>query len=204
MCSMFSRPPMSAKFLRAAIGLGCAAALSLSLHASAQTPSPAQIQAFKSLPQDQQQALMQQHLGSAGGAGGLPPGVTNGGGTPTIQPNATLPNGLQPNASTLQGLAPFKSDKTRDGHYLRQANENPELRANDTVLIQLRPTPQADCVGGAAGSGNGATPANVNSSAGAGAGAGAGANSSSAPGVDCSPSAGEQGAGGTNAYDFGG
>ena len=208
---MFSRPPMSAKFLRAALGLGFTAALFLGLHAFAQTPSPAQIQAFKGLPQDQQQALMQQYLGSSGGGAGALPGVTNATGALPSQPNTGLPNAL-----TLQGLAAFKTDKTRDGHYLRQANENPELRANDTVLIQLSPATQADCTGvvgasapNAAGGGNNGNAENPNAGANGangafGANGATGANGANGASVDCFPTSGSQGTGGTSAYDYGG
>ena len=123
---MFSRPPMSAKFLRGTIGLGLAATLLFGLPVFAQTPSAAQVQAFKSLPQEQQQALMQQYLGS--GAAGVPIQAN----PKTGVQNAALPNGALPT-----GMVAPKPEKTRDGHYLRQPDENPELRPNDSVLVEL-------------------------------------------------------------------
>ena len=55
---------MSAKSSRVSIRFGCLAIL-LGSAAFAQTPTPQQIQAFKNLPPDQQQALMQSYLGGS-------------------------------------------------------------------------------------------------------------------------------------------
>jgi len=118
---------MSVKSILAAIGLVLAGVVAGS-SAIAQTPTPEQIQAFKNLPQEQQQALMQQYLGSAAA------GTANSAG-----PKLGTPNAVPSNDQLLKSLEKNKKpEKTRDGHYLRQSHENPELRANDTVLIALK------------------------------------------------------------------
>ena len=91
--------------------------LVLSLAASAQNPTSEQIQALKDgLTPEQQQALLQGTLG-------------NGTGKKTDKKLST-PNTVQPKTP--------KTDKTMDGRILRQSDEDPELRADDAVLIELK------------------------------------------------------------------
>jgi polysaccharide biosynthesis/export protein len=91
--------------------------LALSLAASAQNPTSEQLQALKDgLTPEQQQALLQGSLG-------------NGTGKKTDKKLST-PNTVQPKTP--------KTDKTADGRILRQSDEDPELRADDAVLIELK------------------------------------------------------------------
>ncbi|MDE2349329.1 MAG: SLBB domain-containing protein [Gammaproteobacteria bacterium] len=188
---------MSAKVFRVARGIAAVTTLFLGFHAFAQTPSPAQIQAFKSLPQDQQQALMQQYLGGAGGSGGLP-GVTTATGAAPNQPNATLPNALG-----LQVPGLLKPDQTRDGHYLRTKDENPELRADDTVLIELTPAAPSGCTGGPGIGANNPNNAN-NANSANGANGSPNADGMYGSNGNCYSSSGMPGGGGANANDLGG
>lgn len=94
--------------------------------AIAQTPTPTadQINALKSLPQDQQDALIQGALGKGDGTGTKSDAQLR---TPqTVQPRNDESNA-------------FNGGRTSDGRTLRQPDEDPELRADDTVLIDLTP-----------------------------------------------------------------
>ena len=102
--------------------------ISLGTLAGAQTPTPDQLDAFKSLPPDQQQALIQSLLGN--GEGGTVKKADSKLSTPeTIQRDDRL-------GDLEKGS---KKDKTLDGHALRSPDEDPELRAGDSVLIDLTP-----------------------------------------------------------------
>jgi len=101
--------------------------LSLGIGASAQTPTPDQLNALKNLPQDQQDALMQNVLGKTDSAGRK------------IDPKLSTPQTVVPKTNESLDAFNKKRDKTRDGRVLRLPNEDPELRADDTVLIDLTP-----------------------------------------------------------------
>jgi polysaccharide biosynthesis/export protein len=102
--------------------------LSLGIIASAQTPTADQLGLFKDLPQEQQDALLQ----------GLT-GKTGSGNTKT-DPRLMMPQTVLPkNGQSTDLFGKTRDDKTKDGHILRMLDENPELRANDTVLIDLTP-----------------------------------------------------------------
>jgi polysaccharide biosynthesis/export protein len=97
----------------------------------AQTPTPTQDQLniFKSLPQDQQDALMQSVLGKGNG--------TNN--KSDSQLNAPETVGKKNDRTGQRQQDQNKNDKTVDGRTLRNSDEDPELRADDTVLIDLTP-----------------------------------------------------------------
>jgi protein involved in polysaccharide export with SLBB domain len=96
--------------------------------AVAQTPTADQLNALKSLPKDQQDALLQSVLGK-------------GDGTSTkTDSKLSMPQTVQPKSDqSIESLDKLNKGKTRDGRTLRQLDENPELRADDTVLIDLTP-----------------------------------------------------------------
>lgn len=114
---------MKSRFLTVSLLL-----LSLGLAASAQTPTSDQLNGLKNLSQDQQDALLQ----SLGGKAGNPNTRTDSKlSTPeTVQPKTT---------EMLDEQGRYRKDKTLDGRTLRQSDEDPELRADDTVLIDLTP-----------------------------------------------------------------
>ena len=97
----------------------------------AQTPVPTQDQLniFKSLPQDQQDALMQSVLGGKGDS-------TNKKSDAQLDSPETV---KKRNDRTGEREQESKNDKTIDGRTLRRSDEDPELRADDTVLIDLTP-----------------------------------------------------------------
>src|ERR1700732_5099006 len=99
-----------------------------SLAAAAQTPTSDQLNALKSMPKDQQDALIQSALGKSAGTG-----------TKT-DPNLSTPQTVQQKTDQSNELLnKLKKGKTLDDHTLRQPDEDPELRADDTVLIDLTP-----------------------------------------------------------------
>jgi polysaccharide biosynthesis/export protein len=96
--------------------------------AVAQTPTADQLNALKSMPKDQQDSLIQSVLGKGDGTGTKTDSKLS---TPeTIQPKTDPANEL---------LNKLKKGKTLDDRTLRQLDENPELRPDDTVLIDLTP-----------------------------------------------------------------
>ena len=97
----------------------------------AQTPVPTQDQLniFKNLPQDQQDALMQSVLGGKGDS-------TNKKSDSQLNTPETV---QKKNDRTGESEKELKNDKTKDGHTLRRSDEDPELRAGDYVLIDLTP-----------------------------------------------------------------
>ena len=102
-------------------------ALSISMAASSQSQNTDPLQALKdSISPDQQGGILQQMLGGKGGASGKK----------TDQkldvPETVRRKGDQPDIFDKE-----KFQKTRDGRTLRQNDEDPELRAGDTVLIEL-------------------------------------------------------------------
>ena len=114
-----------AKSLSAAIALILVGAVVV-----AQTPVPTQDQLniFKSLPQDQQDALMQSVLGKGDGTNKKSDSQLNS--PETVQ---------KKNDRTGESEKELNNDKTKDGHTLRKSDEDPELRADDYVLIDLTP-----------------------------------------------------------------
>ena len=117
-----------AKFLLVALALAFTAVSS-----TAQVPTPEQLNALKSLPQDQQQELIQSVLG----------GKSDGTNRKT-DPRLDMPETVdsQTDRSRLlqqQNALERERDQTTDGRTLRRARENPELRAFDSVLIDLTP-----------------------------------------------------------------
>jgi polysaccharide biosynthesis/export protein len=95
---------------------------------SAQTPTQQQIDALKNLPQDQQDALLQGVLGKGDGTG-----------TKT-DPRLQVPQTIQSKTGEGEnGSRRFEKTKTSDGRDLRIPGEDPELRADDSVLIDLTP-----------------------------------------------------------------
>src|SRR5258707_11128573 len=97
--------------------------------AVAQTPTADQLNALKSLPKDQQDALLQNVLGNKG----------DGTGT-KIDSKLSTPQTVEPKSDqSTEPLNKLNRAKTSDGRTLRQRDEDPELRAEDTVLIDLTP-----------------------------------------------------------------
>src|ERR1700730_780439 len=96
--------------------------------AIAQTPTADQLNALKSMPKDQQDALLQGVLGKGDGA------------TTKSDSKLSTPETMQPKTDPSNELLnKLKKGKTLDDRTLRQPDENPELRADDTVLIDLTP-----------------------------------------------------------------
>jgi polysaccharide export outer membrane protein len=97
--------------------------------ASVQSQTEDPIQALKdSLSQDQQGSILQGVLGNGNGTGKKTDQKLN---TPeTVQSKSNQ------NAELLEKA---NKEKTRDDRILRQFNEDPELRADDTVLIEVTP-----------------------------------------------------------------
>jgi protein involved in polysaccharide export with SLBB domain len=96
--------------------------------AVAQTPTADQLNALKSLPKDQQDALLQSVLGKDDGTG------------TRTDPRLGMPQTVRPKSDqSTELLNKLKKGKTLDDRTLRQPDEDPELRADDTVLIDLTP-----------------------------------------------------------------
>src|SRR5476649_1848555 len=118
---------MRIRFLHAAAIL-----LSIGLGSSARTQTPDTIQALKdSLSPDQQNSIMQNVLGKSDGTGK----TTN---KKLETPDTVNPNGDESRDQTRR----IKKQETFDGRILRQMDEDPELRPDDTVLIELTPIEQ--------------------------------------------------------------
>jgi protein involved in polysaccharide export with SLBB domain len=100
----------------------------LSCAATAQAPSADDLQSLKdSMSGDQQNSLLQGVLGKTD---------ANGKKTdPRLNTPETVQQKLRQSDQYEQGI----KIKTRDGRILRLINEDPELRADDTVLIELNP-----------------------------------------------------------------
>jgi polysaccharide export outer membrane protein len=96
--------------------------------AGAQTPTQDQLNAVKNLTPEQQQALMQSVLGNGDGT------------TKRADSKLNSPETVQQRDDRLGGQdKETKKGKTLDGRTLRQFDEDPELRAGDSVLIDLTP-----------------------------------------------------------------
>jgi polysaccharide export outer membrane protein len=115
-----------ARSLSAAIFL-----LLMGAFAGAQSPTTDPLSILKNLTQDQQDALMQSVLGRGDGTNRKADSQLN---TPeTVQKK-------NDRTGTAEGDATSGNrDKTIDGRTLRRSDEDPELRAGDTVLIDLTP-----------------------------------------------------------------
>jgi polysaccharide biosynthesis/export protein len=108
---------LGAFFVLAAVGLSASAQ---------QSPTSDQLQALKeTLSPDQQQSILQ--------------GVLGKGNDGTTKPDANLktPESVQSKPDEFEFNR--RKGKTRDGHYLRQSDEDPELRADDSVIIEMTP-----------------------------------------------------------------
>src|SRR5271165_3394794 len=103
------------------------AAILVGAVAVAQTPTADQLNALKSLPKDQQDALIQGVLGNG-----------NGTGTKTDS-KLSMPQTVRPKSDQSNESLDKLKGKTSDGRTLRQPDEDPELRPDDTVLIDLTP-----------------------------------------------------------------
>jgi polysaccharide biosynthesis/export protein len=159
-----------------------AALLCVSLGAAAvaqtPTPTPEQLNMFKSLPQDQQDSLMQSILGSKGDNG-------SGNGSKSDSTDSTQDlSGRTGERRNESGTA--RERKTADGRTLRLSDEDPELRPFDYVLIDLTPVELApgNAIAPAGSATNGPAPASGgNSSTSMLGGANAGGNANSAAGL---------------------
>ena len=104
--------------------------LSLSLTASVHGQTEDPIQALKdSLSQDQQSSILQGIIGKGSGTGT---------GKKTDQKLSTPETVQSKRDQTTDLLDKENKEKTRDERILRQTNEDPELRADDTVLIDVK------------------------------------------------------------------
>ena len=104
--------------------------LLIGMVAGAQTPNPSpdQLNMLKNLTQEQQDSLLQSVLGKGDGTNKKTDSQLN---TPeTVE---------RKNDRTGQSEKDTNRDKTTDGRTLRRSDEDPELRADDTVLIDLTP-----------------------------------------------------------------
>jgi protein involved in polysaccharide export with SLBB domain len=95
----------------------------------AQVPTPEQLNVLKSLPPDQQQQLIQSVLGGKGD-----------GTSRKTDPKLDMPDSIEErNGRSEQSKNELDRDRTVDGRMLRRSREDPELRAFDSVLIDLTP-----------------------------------------------------------------
>jgi protein involved in polysaccharide export with SLBB domain len=97
--------------------------------AGAQSPTPDPLSLLKNLTPDQQDALMQSVLGKGDGTNRKTDSQLNS--PETVQKMNDRTGAAQTDTTTR--------DKTLDGRTLRKSDEDPELRAGDTVLIDLTP-----------------------------------------------------------------
>jgi polysaccharide export outer membrane protein len=95
--------------------------------AVAQTPTTDQLNALKNMPKDQQDALIQSVLGKGDGTSSKTDSKLN------------MPQTVRPKTDQSTEALDKLKGKTSDGRTLRQRDEDPELRADDTVLIDLTP-----------------------------------------------------------------
>ncbi len=122
--------------VRKTVFQGCSVAIAfllLSATSPAQTPTQQQLDALKNLPPDQQSAIMQSVLGN--GSSSATTGVNR------TDPKLNAPQTVQPKSS--QDM--LQQGKTVDGRRLRQTNEDTELQADDSVLLELTPIEETDC-----------------------------------------------------------
>src|SRR5229473_2870657 len=119
---------MRSKFLGAA-----ALVLSIGLVTTAQTQTQDTLQALKdSLSPDQQSSILQNVLGKGDGTG------------KTTNKKLDMPETMMEKTNEeKQPIHRIKKVETYDGRILRQMDEDPELRADDSVIIDLTPIDQA-------------------------------------------------------------
>jgi hypothetical protein len=118
--------------------------LSIGLAASAQSQNDDPVQALKdSLSQDQQNSILQGVIGKGNGT------------SKKTDSKLSTPETVQSKTSRERDILDEKGEKTRDGRILRQLNEDPELRADDSVLIDLTPLDDVCNRGAGSGSQNG-------------------------------------------------
>jgi polysaccharide export outer membrane protein len=111
--------------------------LLIGVGAGAQTPTPDQLNLLKNLTPEQQQSLLQGFLGRGEGADKKTDSQLNA--PETVEKKNDRTGGSENGT---------KNDKTVDGHTLRRSDEDPELRADDYVLIDLTPVELAGNEGG--------------------------------------------------------
>jgi len=99
--------------------------LSMGVAATAQTPTAEQLNALKNLPPDQQNSLLQSVLGTTDGTG------------KKTDPKLSTPETVQPRSDSADRFGQYTGQKTVDGRNLRLPGEDPELRPDDMVLIEL-------------------------------------------------------------------
>jgi polysaccharide export outer membrane protein len=108
-----------------------AVVLSFGLASSAHTQTPDTLQALKdSLSPDQQSSIMQSVLGKGDASG------------KKTDKKLDMPDTMLDSQKTNEAKEPIhriKKVETYDGRILRQLDEDPELRAEDTVIIDLQP-----------------------------------------------------------------
>ena len=104
----------------------------LLLSAVAISQTSDQLDALKqNLSPEEQQALLQGVMGQGTGSGSS---------TTKSDPRLNMPQTVQPKNGDRTGFEQVpKERKTPDGHVLRQSNEDLQLRADDSVLIELVP-----------------------------------------------------------------
>jgi hypothetical protein len=113
---------------RAKIVCSAVALTVIAAAAAGQTPTPEQLNVLRSLPQDQQDSLIQSVLGKSDG--------TNR----KSDPRLNMPETVDEKNDRSRGQrGDIDQDKTIDGRVLRRSREDPELRAYDSVLIDLTP-----------------------------------------------------------------
>jgi polysaccharide biosynthesis/export protein len=141
--------------------------LSVGLTASAQTPSSDQLQALKdSISPDAQSSILQEILGKSSGS------------IDKTDTKLKTPQSVQQSTDSADML---KKGKTLDGRVLRRLGEDPELRPDDTVMIELTPVIDMCNRNGIATAGpNGANNPNSGNNSGNGASATTGLGSLSA------------------------
>src|ERR1700722_6763565 len=102
--------------------------LSLGLASSVRSQSDDPIQALKdSISPDEQSSILQGVLGKGNGTG------------KKTDSKLSTPETVQSKTNQGQDRLNERKEKTRDGRILRQLNEDPELRPDDTILIELTP-----------------------------------------------------------------
>jgi protein involved in polysaccharide export with SLBB domain len=130
---------MRSRFFSAA-----AALLAITVASSVHTQTPDPLQALKdTLSPDQQSSVMQSVLGKGDGTGKLS--------------NKKLDTPETVDSKSDQSKNPvhkIKKQETFDGRVLRQMDEDPELRADDMVLIELTPINMAGGLNGVLGQDN--------------------------------------------------
>jgi polysaccharide biosynthesis/export protein len=94
--------------------------------ALAQTPTADQMSVLKNLPPDQQQQLIQSVLAGKGDGTGK-----------KTDPSLQIPETVRQKNDRQDQYDKYIKDKTVDGRPLRSADEDPELRPGDSILVDL-------------------------------------------------------------------